>query len=143
MSNDKRLGVNPLDWMAPDSGPDPNAAPPKDDPAPASVPDSGGETFFLPAQPPTREDSMSKGKIKIKQTMDTSQALAHIQDLAQSLDSGVIRAEDGETKLVLGVADTVQFEMKLSRKKDKAKCSIEMEWLEDEAKLDTFKIKSE
>lgn len=146
MSNDKRLGVNPLEWVDPNSKPTPGTAPAPgkgDAPAPSGAAASLGGGIFLPAETMTKEDIVNKGKIKIKQTMDTSEALAHMQDLIQSLESGIIRAEDGDNKLVLGVADTMQFEMKLSRKKDKAKCSIEMEWCEDETKIDGFKIKNE
>lgn len=146
MSNDKRLGVNPLEWVDSNSKPTPDTipAPEKGGTSPsAGRAVSFGGGIFLPAETVTKEDIVSKGKVKIKQTMDTSEALAHLQDLAQSLDAGVIRAEDGENKLVLGVADTMQFELKLSKKKDKAKCSIEMEWQEDGSKIEGFKIKNE
>ncbi|XXJ18606.1 amphi-Trp domain-containing protein [Desulfovibrio caledoniensis] len=83
---------------------------------------------------------MGKGKIKIEQTMDTAQVVAYLKDLADSLESGVIRAENENDSLVLGVPDTMQVELKLARKKDKAKCAIELEWHDDGTQADSLKI---
>ncbi|MDD3312140.1 amphi-Trp domain-containing protein [Pseudodesulfovibrio sp.] len=166
MSDDKRLGANPLEWVARDPaepGPDgvpaeipfpaapaaPEAARPAqdDNPAPGdaeSAPAVGEAECpaFAITIPDTisEEDRMSNGKVKIKQTMDTEQAAAYLEDLAKSLTSGVVRVQSGDDNVVLFAADTMKFEMKLSRKKDKAKCSIEMEWEDDGSNAAGFSI---
>ncbi|QGY38647.1 amphi-Trp domain-containing protein [Pseudodesulfovibrio cashew] len=142
MSEDKRLGTNPLAWVdqaaakpavLPGAGPTAQAAP-------LPVPPAPGGCFITPADTITKEDIMSKGKVKIKQTLETAMVIAHLNDLAQSLDSGVVRAEDGDNSVVLSVPETVHFEMKLSRKKDKAKCAIELEWKDDGSQAEGFRI---
>lgn len=149
MSEDKRLGTNPLDWVAPKKNNEHGDVPfPKEQAATiAPVTANRTETPYVMqgtvfSNPDTlsEEDLMSKGKIKIKQTMETAQAVAHLEDLANSLSSGVIRAENGEESIVIAAADTVKFEMKLGRKKDKAKCSIELEWIDDGTMAEGFKI---
>lgn len=140
MSNDKRMGVNPLSWV------DPNATSKPQEPVVATAanaptaPNAFMGNIFKPADTLTEEDLMAKGKIKIKKTMETAEAVTHLEDLAKSLASGVIRAESNGETIVLSAAETVKFEMKLSRKKDKAKCSIEMEWDDDGNKAEGFKI---
>ncbi|MCJ2164393.1 MULTISPECIES: amphi-Trp domain-containing protein [unclassified Pseudodesulfovibrio] len=145
MSDDKRLGTNPLNWVAP------NTALPRDERTPDTASDNRptagafngmSSGFFQPAGTITKEDQMGKGKIKIKQTMDTAQVVAYLKDLTRSLESGVIRAENEEGTLVLGVADTMEVELKLARKKDKAKCAIEMEWTDDGSKAEGLIIKN-
>ena len=71
-----------------------------------------------------------------------AQVVAHLEDLASSLSAGVIRAESGDDSVVLFASDSIKFEMKLSRKKGKAKCEIEMEWEDDGSKAEEFKISS-
>jgi amphi-Trp domain-containing protein len=144
MSNDTRLGVDPLNWMAP-GGPSaqhiaaaPNDTVPTDITPPAPPIPGGG--MFLPAQTPFKENPMSKDKVKIKQTLDTAQVVAHLEDLADSLKSGIVRVDDGTNSIVLCADETMNFEMKISRKKDKAKCSIDLEWTDDGSKLETFRI---
>lgn len=83
---------------------------------------------------------MSKDKFKIKQTLDTAQVAAHLEDLADSIKAGIVRVEDGTDSVVLRTGDTMHFEMKIGRKKDKAKCSIELEWNDDKSGLDSFSI---
>ncbi len=149
MSKDKRLGANPLDWVAQEPPTDQNDASfPKKQTTAGTLVDldrtkspyqSQGAIFSIP-DTILKEDMMSKGKVKTKQTMETSQAVAHLEDLANSLSAGVIQAENGDDSVVLCVADTIKFEMKISRKKNKAKCSIEMEWFDDGSKAEGFKI---
>lgn len=138
--SDERLGTNPLEWVTPDAAPGTTPAAP---PAPgAGDPQDTGPMasgFFLPADS-AKEDTMGKGKIKIKQTMETAQAVAYLKDLVQSLESGVIRAENEEGTVVLGVSASMDFELKVARKKDKAKLAIEMEWTDDGSTAETLKI---
>lgn len=187
MSDDRRLGANPLSWVSqepPDGSRLPGkSAPPADSTAsepeersssvgsarPEAEMAAAGEGpaadmgraemtppeealrgadrpgIFLCAVPETisREELMRKGKIKIKETLDTAQAAAHLEDLAESLVSGVVRAENGEDSVVLCAPESLKFEMKLSRKKGRAKCSIEMEWDDDGSGLDGFRISSD
>ena len=149
--SDERLGTNPLDWVAPDtapaaarpSGETTQSAPPqenKNSDGPAAAPRSG---LFSFVGTENEEDTMDKGKIKIKQAMDTPQVVAYLKDLADSLESGVIRAENEEGTLVLGVPDSMQVELKLARKKDKAKCEIQLEWIDDGSQAETLKISGE
>ncbi|MGE4193617.1 MAG: amphi-Trp domain-containing protein [Pseudodesulfovibrio sp.] len=145
--SDVRLGTNPLEWVTPDAAPGaaPAQAPAPVQPPPACAAEGGDHTrtmtsgLFRSAENAT-EEPMGKGKIKIKQTMDTPQVVAYLKDLADSLESGVIRAENEDGTLVLGVADSMQVELKLARKKDKAKCEIELEWTDDGTQAGTLKI---
>jgi amphi-Trp domain-containing protein len=149
--SDERLGTNPLDWVTPDAAPD--AARPSGETTRTTPPSDKGKTdgpadaprkgLFSPVGTENEEDTMGKGKIKIKQTMDTPQLAAYLKDLADSLESGVIRAENEEGTLVLSVPDSMQVELKLARKKDKAKCEIELEWLDDGSRIDPIKISGE
>lgn len=185
MSEDKRLGANPLSWVSQEPAasshlPGKEARPvhePVRQPTPPTrindsvVPDveaaaspkpnsEADVTFdqeysddvtgqssdrtcpplFTIPESILQEELMSKGKVKIKETMDTAQAAAHLEDLANSLLSGVIRAENGEESVVLCTGESMRFEMKLSKKKGRAKCSIEMEWEEDDSKAEGFRI---
>lgn len=148
MSDEKRLGANPLDWVSQAPPADMDDSPFTKAPATAAslaaeraaASREPQETVFSTPDTLSEEDLMSKGKIKIKKTMDTVQAVAYLEDLANSLSAGMIRVEDGEETLVLNTAETLKFEMKLSRKKDKAKCSIEMEWVDDGSGAEGFRI---
>ncbi|WP_319581705.1 amphi-Trp domain-containing protein [uncultured Pseudodesulfovibrio sp.] len=153
--SDERLGTNPLDWVIPDAAP--AAVPPMTEnrpvdqttqPAPPACATKDAEpaaprtALFQPAGS-NEEMTMGKGKIKIEQTMDTSHVVAYLKDLADSLESGVIRAENENETLVLGVPDSMQVELKLARKKDKAKCEIELQWYDDGSRADALKISGE
>jgi amphi-Trp domain-containing protein len=138
MSDEKRLGANPLDWVAPERPADAADSPFTRAERPAPRAPQG--TLFSAPDTIQEEDLMGKDKIKIKQTLDTAQVVAHLEDLAQSLSAGVVRAENGGDSVVLVAAETMKFEMKLSRKKDKAKCAIEMEWEDDGSGAADFKI---
>ena len=151
--SDERLGTNPLDWVTPDAAATRpvTAARPSDEttqPAPPACAVKAAEAaaprtpLFRPAGS-NEEMTMGKGKIKIEQTMDTVQVVAYLKDLADSLESGVIRAENENETLVLGVPDSMQVELKLARKKDKAKCAIELEWHDDGSKAESLKISGE
>lgn len=83
---------------------------------------------------------MSKSKVKIEQVIETAQVVKHLSDLAKSLESGVIRAEDAEHSVVLRVPEMMQFEMKVSRKKDKGKCALELTWTDDGTRDEVFKV---
>jgi amphi-Trp domain-containing protein len=141
MSKDTRLGVDPLNWMAPGTPSAQHVAAARNDTPPAAAPRrTGGGGLFLPADTPHKENPMSKDKFKIKQTLDTAQVAAHLEDLADSIKAGIVRVDDGNESMVLRVGETMHFEMKISRKKDKAKCSIELEWADDGSKLESFTI---
>jgi len=146
MSSDKRLGANPLSWVDPGAAagmtpPAPEGPSPAAPASPATP--AGPGTIFTAPKTITEEDAMGKSKVKIKQTMEPAQVAAHLRDLAKSLESGTIRAESGEESIILGVADTMEFEMKVSRKKDRAKFSLEMEWADDGTRADSLKITDE
>jgi len=151
MSEDKRLGANPLEWVARDQAdgqveaafpaePAPQPAPADTRPAAAGSAGEPNDIAITFPETISEEDRMSNGKVKIKQTLDTAHAAAYLEDLAKSLVSGVVRVQSGDDNVVLFAAETVKFEMKLSRKKDKAKCSIEMEWADDGSNADGFRI---
>ncbi|WP_207264617.1 amphi-Trp domain-containing protein [Desulfovibrio sp. Huiquan2017] len=148
--SDERLGSNPLNWVTPDAAPAATAMPDRasaatTQPAPPACAAKAAtrRTLFQPAGTGNEEKTMSKDKLKIKQTMDTSQVIAYLKDLADSLESGVIRAEGEDGALVLRVSDTMQVELKLARKKDKTKCEIELEWLDDGSRPEALKISGE
>lgn len=148
MSDEKRLGVNPLSWVDPTT--ETNTPIRTGSVAATEETTTPEETETPPQACKTRlfhspttiheEELMGKAKVKIKQTMETAQAVSHLEDLADSLSSGVIRAENGEDSVVLCTGESLKFEMKLSRKKGKAKCSIEMEWEDDGSAAPEFKI---
>jgi len=133
MSSDKRLGANPLSWVDPNAVAKPVEIPITDTTGLTPIPVVANGGFFLPPDsgPANKEKIMEKAKVKIKETMGIEQVVTHLKDLTHSLESGLIRARDGEQTVSLGVAEEVFFEMKLSRKKDKAKCSIEIFWDDD------------
>lgn len=148
MSDEKRLGVNPLSWVdanapAENSITGGNGAATEAEPEPMGADKDSETRADSPISAPAtvnQEELMGKGKVKIKQTMDTAQAASILEDLAESLSKGVIRAENGEDSVTLCAGETVYFEMKVSRKKDKAKCSIELEWEDDGSNAAGFKI---
>lgn len=141
MSKDTRLGIDPLNWMAPGTPPAQHVCVAKVCTPPAAAPPrTGGRGLFQPADTPHKENPMSKDKFKIKQTLDTAQVAAHLEDLADSIKAGIVRVDDGNDNMVLHVGEAMHFEMKVSRKKDKAKCSIELEWTDDGSRLDSFTI---
>lgn len=86
---------------------------------------------------------MGKQKVKIKQTLETAEVVKHLKDLAQSLESGVIRAEGDENTVILRVPGTMDFELKATRKDEKAKCSLELAWEDDGTLPGGFKISGE
>ena len=157
MSKDSRLGADPLSWVDPQAttevrkdpaseGAKSGSAKPEAAPMPAPENPAQTEThadrLFSPARS-NEEISMDKQKVKIKQILETPAVVKHLQDLAQSLESGVIRAEGGTDSLVLSVPASMEFEMKASRKKDKAKCSLEISWEDDGSVPGGFKVENE
>lgn len=140
MSDDRRVGSNPLEWV------DPAAAPVarKTETAPITEPDEAEQTtaarLIGAADNVHPEDVMSEGKVKIKQEMETGKVIEHLKDLVASLEAGTLRVEDGDQSLVLGIPETLFFEMKVKSKKDKAKCSLELSWLDDGTLREKFKI---
>jgi amphi-Trp domain-containing protein len=135
MTRETRLGADPLARI---NGPAGAGAPPASAPEPAEAdarcPGPVAPAFdyvriFYPGDQSASEDSMGKSKkIKLEETLPTSQALAHLQDVVDSMKTGLLLVESGEDSLGMPVPEAVEFEMKVGRKKDKAKCSFSLEW---------------
>lgn len=143
MSQDTRLGVNPLSWVEPGAAngivpiptPAVDAARPEDDiPAEEAVkaktPDAKS-LLFSPVRP-GGEEERAKGKVKFKQDLPPSRLIAMLRELADSLESGAVRLADGTDveagSIVLPAPQTAHFEMKAGRKKNKARFSLEISW---------------
>lgn len=157
MSDDKRLGADPLGWIGNaagagrpevaatevdgpvDSG---NAAPAETEScAPVANPGLVYERILFPGPGPDSEVDMGKSrKVKLEQDMEAAEAVAHLEDFVESMKSGQISAESAGETLSIPVPGSVSFEMKLSRKKDKAKCSFELEWHIDPEEEKAVKI---
>ena len=135
MTKDTRLGADPLSWIGADQAgavAPPTAPAPGDATQDATAPETPATDrqriiFSGPAR--GQEADMSKSsKVKLEQTMDTAQAVIHLEDLLNSLKSGLVQAETPKERLSIPVPATVDLELKISRKKDKAKCSFELSW---------------
>ncbi|MBU1247357.1 MAG: amphi-Trp domain-containing protein [Proteobacteria bacterium] len=138
MSRDSRLGANPLSWV------DPTPNPEADDVQEGMTSiDTTESRIFSPASQITEEDMMGDSKIKIKEQMETALVIKHLRNLAGSLESGTLRVEGMEKTVILGVPDTIAFEMKVSRKKTTGKCSLELEWEDNGSPAAAFKISDE
>lgn len=135
MSSDKRLGADPLAWIGADNGPGNTPASPAPEPSAPEASARDHERFIFSGPSPGQEADMSSKstKVKLEQTMDTAQAITHLEDLLNSLKSGLVQAETPKERLSIPVPGTVDLELKISRKKDKAKCEFELSWLIDPA----------
>lgn len=148
MTNDSRLGVNPLSWVdSKMSSDDPSAPKPKAEPESTGVVSANNEIdlvrIFEPVNAATKEELMGEDKIKIKQSMETAQVVQHLKDMADSLEAGTLRAAGAEKAIVLSIPDTMDIEMKVRRKKGKASLSLELEWEDDGKKAESLKISGE
>lgn len=76
---------------------------------------------------------MGKDKLKMDSMMPLEQAAATLEELACSLKNGTISVQLGQETMQLCPAGVVQFEMKVSRKKEKQKISLEVSWDAEES----------
>lgn len=132
MSQDKRLGVDPLAWIGngkDEAGSRTASSGEATTQATQVGPGVVYERIIFPGARPESEGEMGKGsKVKLEQDMETAEAIAHLEDFVESMKTRHISVESGEQTVAIPVAGSVHFEMKLSRKKDSAKCSFELEW---------------
>ncbi len=71
---------------------------------------------------------MSKDKLKLDSIMPLDQVVARLEELVASMKSGSVVFQLGQESLSLIPPKVVDFEMKISRKKDKEKIFIEISW---------------
>ncbi|WP_029897159.1 amphi-Trp domain-containing protein [Desulfohalovibrio reitneri] len=74
-----------------------------------------------------------KQKLEIESVMGLPQAIAYLEDLLASLKGGRLRVSSGGESVTLTPGQVVDFELTLSRKKDKEKFEVEMSWKRDKA----------
>ncbi len=130
MSRDTRLGSDPLSWIGTDKATQEDTATAAHQPDVEPEPAVAGHQQIIFAGPAQgQEADMSKSsKVKLEQTMEAAQAVAHLENLLASIKSGHIQAETPKERLSIPVPAMVDMELKISRKKDKAKCSFSMSW---------------
>ncbi len=71
---------------------------------------------------------MSKDKLKLDSIMPLDQVVEKLTELVESLKSGTVVFQIGQESLSLAPPKVVDFEMKVSKKKDKEKIFIEIRW---------------
>jgi amphi-Trp domain-containing protein len=69
-----------------------------------------------------------KGKIKFESVMQRSEAAAYFAALVDGLRQGQLQFRHGEENLSLAPAQQVVVEVKASKKGDKEKVALELEW---------------
>lgn len=86
----------------------------------------------------SQEKSKSKEKVKLKfeNTLPREEAVAYFQAIVDSLKSGALSFTQGMESVELSPADTVEIEVKASRKGTSEKVSFELEWDTAEARLE-------
>lgn len=75
---------------------------------------------------------MAKDKLKIDSVMPLDQVISKLDELATSLKNGSLRIQLGQETMQLTPSGVVDFEMKVSKKKDKEKVSLEISWEADQ-----------
>lgn len=75
---------------------------------------------------------MSKDKLKIDSIMPLDQVIGKLEELVTSLKNGALNIQLGTEALQLTPCGVVDFEMKVSKKKDKEKVSLEISWEVDQ-----------
>jgi amphi-Trp domain-containing protein len=60
--------------------------------------------------------------------MALEQAVQHLADVCKSLQEGGIQAVAGDNRLEVSPRPVVDFEMKISRKKDRERLEMSMTW---------------
>ena len=73
----------------------------------------------------------SKKKMRIDSVMELTKAITYLENLVESIKAGRVEVQTGDETITLNPAQVVEFEMELSRKKDKEKMSFEMSWKKD------------
>lgn len=76
---------------------------------------------------------MSKDKMKIDSVMPLEQVVARLQELTASLESGSLNVQFGQETMQLTPTSVVRFELKVGRKKEKERVSLEISWEPDDA----------
>ncbi len=71
---------------------------------------------------------MSKDKLKLDSIMPLDQVVGKLEELVASLKNGTVSFQLGQESLSLTPPSVVDFEMKVSKKKDREKVSIEISW---------------
>jgi amphi-Trp domain-containing protein len=134
MSDVKRLGADPLAWIA--SGGNAGNASGKTEPAPPVAPgQAGGASPAATAKAAggaladlevRREDK--EHKAKLEKRLATEQACAALEALLAGLRAGRLDVgrEPGVWRLPVGAS--VDLELKIAAKKDKARCTLSLEW---------------
>ncbi len=75
---------------------------------------------------------MEEKKINVKRTMKLEDVITYLEDLQRGFNSGIIVAEHGAEKIEMEVADIVNIEFKIRKKKSKNKFTLELSWFEDD-----------
>ncbi len=75
---------------------------------------------------------MSKDKLKIDSIMPLDQVIGKLEELVGSLKNGSLNIQFGQETMQLTPSGVVDFEMKVSKKKDKEKLSLEICWEPDQ-----------
>jgi amphi-Trp domain-containing protein len=71
---------------------------------------------------------MSKHKIQVKQTMETTEVIAYLEELLKCFKEGKIVVEKGEETISMDLPETVKVEIGAKQKEDKGGFSLEMSW---------------
>jgi amphi-Trp domain-containing protein len=105
--------------------------------APAAATEAGAEAKPQKSKP-------RKEEVNLKAVVDLNQAVAHAQDLVDSIKKGNILVEQGTEVMTLTPPDQVKLKVKAVRKGSKEKLKLEISWNTAQANNGNadFKIKS-
>lgn len=79
---------------------------------------------------------MDKQKISVKKSLTCKEAVAYMQALVDSLESGKIVVESGEERVTLTPSKHIDIEVEAKTKKNKQKFGFEISWSnQDDAQL--------
>lgn len=76
-----------------------------------------------------------KNKIKLDSMLDLNQVIEYLDNVLQGLKSGTVNVRLGQESVILHPPSVVDFEMKVSQKKDKDKIAVEIGWRKDDSVL--------
>jgi len=71
---------------------------------------------------------MSKKELEFKVLMDRQEAVAHLENLAQSIKEGKVVVEKGKHFVSICPGEKIAVEIECYQKKDKEKIAIELSW---------------
>jgi amphi-Trp domain-containing protein len=71
---------------------------------------------------------MSKDKVKLEGVMDLKEVISYLEDVVNGMKSGSVCMTAGEDCVTLKPSGVVDVTMKATRKKDKEKIEIEIDW---------------